>query len=176
MEEKQIKHWLKENWFKSVISFGVVIVSASAFYYFVILSHQKEARIAEQARTDLIEKNEKEAQILEQARLDLVEKNKLEEQKTAKEALAKQQKESWDNFVNKCMTDAYAELKTLQWNYDVITSKFCLKLQDIGTSCDTMNAKNGEDKDRAFVTYKEAWVPQCRLGNRVFIHYEPMKY
>lgn len=172
MEEKQIKHWLKENWFRSVIALGVIIISASAFYYFVILSQQKEARIAEQSRLDLIEKNNKEAQAQEQAEIDLLQKNKLEAQKATKEALAKQQKENRDRFVNKCVTDAYTELKTLQWNTDVSRSMFCSAHPD----CNLIPDDTDKNKAEAFRVYQEEWVPQCKLGNRVFLDYEPYSY
>jgi len=174
MEEKRIKHWLKENWFRSVIALGVIIISVSAFYYFVILSQQKEMRIQEQARIDLIEKNKKEAQIQEQAQLDLMEKNKLEAQKAAKEALAKQQKENWDNFVNKCLTDAYTELKTLQDGTDAIGRAFCTAALKAGASCSDRIDFAEKTKKEEYATYMNEWVPQCKLGNRVFPHYEPL--
>lgn len=175
MEHNQIKNWLKENWFKAALATGVIITGVSVFYYFVILSYQKEVRIQEQARIDLIAKNNKEAQFQEQARLDLIEKNKLVAEKSAKEALvagqkaiADKQKATFDTWVNQCISDAYTELKTLQGNRDYAKWQLCAK-----GNCDVDYWNKIKESD--FTTYQNEWVPQCKLGNKVFIHYEPMQ-
>lgn len=167
-----MKNFLSQNWFKSVIALGVIIISASTFYYFVLLRHQKETRIQEKAQTDLIEKKEKEARIQDQAQIDLIEKNKLDAQRVAKENLERQQKEKLDNFINKCITDAYTELKTLQANYDWSRNKQCSNNPDF---CSSIFDYWNKAKDEALTTYKEEWVSQCKLGNRVFLDYELYK-
>lgn len=53
-------NFLKQNWFKLIIAVTVVLVGVSCFYYFVILSFQKETRIQEKAQADLAEKVTKE--------------------------------------------------------------------------------------------------------------------
>ncbi len=155
--------FIKNNWFKLIIALGVVLIGVSVFYYFVILSSQKEARISEKAQAELIEKNKLET-----------EKSSQEAEKSSQEMLNAQQKEiadqkkiATDNWINKCVTDAYSELKTLQWNYDYTNRMFCSK-----GNCDFDYWDKA--KTKAFQTYQNEWVPQCKLGNRVFIHYEPM--
>ncbi len=103
MEKKQIKHWLKENRFKSVIALGVIAISISTFYYFVILIPQNEAKIAEQAKLDLVEKEKLKAQ--KSAQEELNGKIKLlEEYKNQEEMKAKQQKSQVDSL-QKQVTD-----------------------------------------------------------------------
>lgn len=113
----------------------------------------------------------------------LKEKNDLEEKKFLSEALENQQKQqqeivghvqksNQEDLINKCITDAYVELKTLQGGYDSLRSISCSKNPDYcSNSIDYWN----DAKSKAFTTYKEEWVPQCKLGNRVFIHYEPVQ-
>jgi len=61
-----MKTFIKDNWFKIVIALVVVLIGISTFYYFVILSSQKETRIQEKVQADLIEKSRKETLEAEQ--------------------------------------------------------------------------------------------------------------
>src|SRR3989344_9317958 len=57
-----MKNFIKENWFKIEIFLVILLIAMSVFYYFVILSSQKETRIKEQAQ--------KEQQAKEQAQFE----------------------------------------------------------------------------------------------------------
>lgn len=150
-----MKNFIKQSWFKLVIAGIVILIGISVFYYFVILSAQKESRIKQQTEIDLMRKNAEEI-----------------EQKAKEETEAQKAKQdAWfTDWVKQCITDAYNELKTLQNNYDVAELTSCAEFHRCFSEL-TEKAKN-----EAFKTYQEEWVPQCRLGNRVFIDYEPMKY
>jgi len=156
--------FIKDNWFKIVIAVVVVFIGISAFYYFVILASQKETRIAEKARSDLIEKN----RLVEEKATQEAEKDAQAELEAQQKAIEDKKKTDFNAWVNKCITDAYAELKTLQGNQ--------LELAKIGCAngnCDMTFWNKAQDE--SFQEYQNEWVPQCKLGNRVFIHYEPMQ-
>lgn len=145
----------------------IASIVLGGFYYASQVSRQnsieKQQQIELQAKRDQNNVEVLEAQ-QKQAQTDLI-----KHQEQLKADLLQQQKAKEDNFINKCITDAYTELKTLQWNYGVISAKFCTN-----GNCDTEYWNKA--KDEAFTTYKEEWIPQCKLGNRVFIHYESMSY
>ena len=107
---------------------------------------------------------EKQQQIESQAKIEI---EKIKTEQIQKEI---SEKEKSDALINKCITDAYSELKTLQANYDWVNRDNCLNNSKL---CDPDYWNKA--KDEAFTTYKEEWVPQCKLGNRVFIHYEYYK-
>ncbi|MBI2476080.1 MAG: hypothetical protein HYV67_02470 [Candidatus Taylorbacteria bacterium] len=73
MEEKQIKHWLKENWFRLVIAIAIISIGLSLFYYLVIFTSQKEQnRLNQETQKQLLqeqEKQQKEVQIQKQAQI-----------------------------------------------------------------------------------------------------------
>ena len=115
---------------------------------------------------------EKQQQIELQAKIDQENAATLEAQQKQEQAdLQQQQNTNAQASINKCITDAYAELKTLQWNFEANSIIFCSKnIQD----CKQWRESNDKAKTDAFTTYQNEWVPQCKLGKRVFIHYEPM--
>ncbi len=82
--------WLKENWFKIIISLGIILVAGSFFYYLVVLPSQKESYkrrvdLEEQVRQTLKEKEveQKQTEIQSQRNLCLLDadlhSSKLEE-------------------------------------------------------------------------------------------------
>ena len=118
---------------------------------------------------------EKQQQIELQAKRDQENVVTLEVQQKQEQAdLQQQQNANAQASINKCITDAYAELKTLQFNYERTYYTLCSKNSDY---CSASSRDYWDKaKDEAFTTYKEEWVPQCKLGKRVFIHYEPISY
>lgn len=144
------------------LSIPATILMASivlgSFYY--LSESNKQASIERQQQIELANKAELEKSKLEQANI-----------KQAQVDLEQQQKTKTQSSIDKCITDAYTELKTLQWNYGVISAQFCAK---DASACDV--AYWDKAKDDAFKTYQNEWIPQCKLGNRVFIHYEPMSF
>lgn len=81
MEEKQIKHWLKENWFKLGILIAIIVLVSGVALYL-----NDKNKLAEQARLDRITR-ETETMIAEerakteQEQAQLLEQQKKEEQK-----------------------------------------------------------------------------------------------
>lgn len=96
-------------------------------------------------------------------------KNVIEKERLEKERIDQEMKISMDNAINSCVTDAYTELKTLQGNLKSTSLWLCTNNKAL---CD-FKYWEGEI-DKAYDKYEKEWVPQCKLGNRVFIHYEPM--
>lgn len=140
-----MKKFIKENWFKlSILAVATFALTSYSFY--------------------LTEKNNLEEQKFFNQTLE-------NQQKQQKAVLVQEQKSILEDTVNKCITDAYAELKTLQESYDTSSRIFCAKNIEF---CSEWRAGNDKSKADAFTRYKEEWVPQCKLGNRVFIHYEPI--
>ncbi len=90
------------------------------------------------------------------------------------ELQAKKEKESEadsvNTAINECVTDAFSELKTLQDSYGRLGIDFCIKSPSY---CNQAMINAEKSKKEAQATYESEWVPQCKLGNRVFIHYEP---
>jgi len=159
--------FIKDNWFKLVLALVVVLIGISAFYYFVILSSQKEARIQQQAQIELDRENQTE---LEKSIKD----SEAEQQKILEDnqkALEDKQKASTASWINQCITDAYSEMKTLQWNEDKLKMISCSSNPQFCS--DTIEFWNNA-KAESFTKYQNEWVPQCKLGNRVFIHTEPL--
>lgn len=116
---------------------------------------------------------EKQQQIELQAKRDQENTATLEAQQKQEQAdLLQQQNASAQASINKCITDAYAELKTLQSNFDMNTIDFCSRNIQ---GCNQWREGNDKAKAEAFTTYQQEWVPQCKLGKRVFIHYEQYK-
>lgn len=155
------------------LSLPVTILIASivlgGFYYASQLSKQnsieKQQQIELQAKKDQDITSSLAAQ-QKQEQADL-----LKQQAQTNAALQQQQKANTEASINKCITDAYVELKTLQANYEWLGRGFCVKSPDF---CSESIASTNKAKDEAFTTYQQEWVPQCKLGNRVFMHYELM--
>ena len=116
---------------------------------------------------------EKQQQIELQAKKDQENVATLEAQQKQEQAdLLQKQNADIQASVNKCITDAYVELKTLQGNFDANTNMFCSKNIQY---CSQWREGNEKAKAEAFITYQNEWIPQCKLGKRVFLHYEPMQ-
>lgn len=105
-----------------------------------------------------------------------IQKNKLESERVNQEMVIREVQETKkliteekENLISTCISDAYVELKTLQGNYDAIKFKNCAE-----SNCNIDFWDKA--KKEALSTYEQEWVPQCKLGNRVFIHYEPYKF
>lgn len=76
MEEKQVKHWLKENWFKlGVLVALIVLVSGVSLYL------NEKNRLAEQERLDKITRAEEIKTAEEQSRFEQEQVQMLEQQK-----------------------------------------------------------------------------------------------
>jgi len=78
-------------------------------------------------------------------------------------------KQDKQELVNSCIKDAYEEMKTLQANYDSMNMVFCMNSK---TYCSESMENNEKYKKEAFETYENEWMPQCKLGNRVFPDYK----
>lgn len=99
-------------------------------------------------------------QISKQASVEKQQNLELEEKR---EAATKQAS------VDQCISDAYTELKTLQGNLEVAYLEACSKsTSSVGCNADWVD----ETKKDWFTRYEKEWIPQCKLGNRVFIDYE----
>lgn len=106
----------------------------------------------------------------------LVGKNNIEQEKIEQDKkgqfesdLKLLQKVQSQESIDNCIKDAYTELKTLQGNFDSGTIVFCLNNK---TGCSTWREGNEKSKKEAFERYENEWVPQCKLGNRVFLDYK----
>jgi ferredoxin-like protein FixX len=155
------------------ITILIASVVIGGFYYMAQINKQESAERqqqaeleAEAAQAQIEKKNIEEKEALE--KLERVQQEELEKEEAAEE---QRKEEQFARIVNNCITDAYTELKTLQWNIDYAKNLDCSNNPAYCTS--GIEFWNGE-KDKAFIKYRDEWVPQCKLGNRVFIHYEPM--
>lgn len=140
-----MKKFIKENWFNLGILVIATLTLASYSFYLTEKNNLEEKKFFSQTLEN--------------------------QQKQLNEVLVQEQKSTEEGAVNECIKDAYTELKTLQSNFDVNTNMFCIKNIEF---CSEWRAGNDKSKADAFTRYKEEWVPQCKLGNRVFIHYEPI--
>lgn len=114
---------------------------------------------------------EKQQQIELQVKKDVALEGVLEKEQEQEQAIIQAQEESATSAsVNKCVTDAYAELKTLQNNFFEVYREVCTE-NPSSPNCSSEWLEKG--KRDAFTRYENEWVPQCKLGNRVFTHYEP---
>ncbi|MBI2024962.1 MAG: hypothetical protein HYT03_02675 [Candidatus Harrisonbacteria bacterium] len=124
---------------------------------FVVVQYLKQQSIEKQQQTKI--EQEKQERLIER---EAKEQAEIERQQEARA-------ESW---VNNCITDAYNELKTLQNNFTLMRMAYCTD-SPFPTSCRETYEEAEAD---AFKTYEREWVPQCKLGNRVFLDYEPYSY
>lgn len=109
----------------------------------------------------------------QQLKLEQTQQEQLIEQEAREQAeIERQQEARAESWVNDCVTDAYNELKTLQNNFQLMEYAYCPD-SPFPDSCRDTHEKARED---AFITYEKEWVPQCKLGNRVFLDYEPYSY
>ena len=161
MKNKRNK-WIKENWFQLIIVTAILIGGVGVGYNFGIVQPQLDR--------DYLEMQQDEMELRDQIQVD--KKNKEEQatlirqQKEEEEAVTAQLREEW---VNSCISDAYVELKTLQNTYDAMNLSWCVKNT---STCDYSRKQTDTAKKEAFQTYQNEWVPQCELGNRVFIDYD----
>lgn len=124
-----------------------------SFYYFTQINKQKIISSQDRVEFDSI----KESQINQE---ELINQKKIEND------LSEIIESETEKKINQCITDAYIELKTLQENNNITRRALCLK-----NNCDLDFWEKANKK--AFDVYQNEWVPQCKLGNRVFIDYTP---
>ena len=114
---------------------------------------------------------EKQQQIELQAKKDQEVAASLDAQQKQDQAeLLQKQQVAATVAVDKCITDAYAELKTREDNLDRLYLHSC-SISLTSTGCDSGWVSN--TKKDWLATYQNEWVTQCKLGNRVFNHTEP---
>ena len=141
-----MKNFIKENWFRlGVLTFSLILVTVFGLYL-----TDKNKLEKERFANELIEKQQK----------------KFESDIKIQEAeVEKQQIEQGKLWINNCIADAYAGLKSLQSKYDAAKIRGC---SENIRFCDDTSAFWDNAKDEAFVTYEKEWVAQCKLGNKVF--------
>lgn len=86
--------------------------------------------------------------------------------------LRKEQEAFKQAAIDSCISDAYNEMKTLQGNYEDALDYTCFVVKN-QPLCAIGRDQLDENKKEAFREYEEEWLPQCKLGNRVFRDYKP---
>ncbi|MFA5618570.1 MAG: hypothetical protein WDK95_17300 [Syntrophorhabdaceae bacterium] len=129
-----MKKWLKENWFKLIITTGIFLISLSVFYYFVIFSPQKEKNRLNQ------ETQEKQEQLTKELKEQQIEEDK-------------------SNLLDTCLKEAEAELveKTqaiVEWGNKETTNENVSEMTKILQKMfDDSSLKLKEDKAECFNKY-----------------------
>jgi hypothetical protein len=112
----------------------------------------------------------KQISIEKQQQVELQAKNEAKSEADNAAASKEEQQTEADTTINSCITDAYSELQTLKDNLDRMYLNSC-SISITTTGCDSAWVQKTEKE--WFTKYQNEWVPQCKLGNRVFIHTEP---
>lgn len=118
----------------------------------------------------------KQLSIEKQQRIELEAKQKTEQVEEAEEvenkrveAIESKGTATFQEAVNDCITDAYAETKTRKENLERIYFHAC-SVSTASAGCDAEWV--AQTKKEWDARYKDEWTPQCKLGNRVFTHTE----
>ncbi|MEK7515614.1 MAG: hypothetical protein AAB555_01605 [Patescibacteria group bacterium] len=149
----------------------IASIVLGGFYYASQVSKQNS--IEKQQKIELQAKKDQENVAALEAQQKQEQADLAKQQAQVSADLQQQQKAKAEAAINKCITDAYSEMKTLQGNYEALGIAFCVKNPDYSCGADS-RASTEKAKMEAFATYQNEWVPQCKLGKRVFIHYEPI--
>lgn len=99
MEENQVKHWLKENWFKLGILIALIVLVGGVSMYLT-----DKSKLAEQERLDKIAREAETKASEEQAKIEQDQTQLLEQQKkdaqTQEQAQITAENKHWDNEKN----------------------------------------------------------------------------